>query len=103
MAPSDSTISLKIEDVVENNEVKISSLNDILKAIASFNSKRDLDYVLKQVVHYAAGLTNSGAASIILAGNSGDELIIAHSTDLKKVLNSQDIKVLRGHVLIVAR
>ncbi len=96
MVQPDSTISLKIEDVVRNKEVKISSLNDILKAIASFNSKLDLDYVLKQVVRYAAGLTNSGAASIILAGNSENELVIAHSTDLKKSIKFPRHKGIAG-------
>ena len=92
----DSTISLKIEDVVENKEIKISSLNNILKAIASFNSKLDLDHVLKQVVHYAAELTNSGAASIILVGNSRDELTIAYSTDLKKSIKVPRYKSIAG-------
>ena len=96
MEQPDRTISLKIEDVVENKEVKISSLNSILKAIARFNSKLDLDYVLKQVVHYAAELTNSGAASIVLAGNSESELTIAHSTDLNESIKFPKHKGIAG-------
>ncbi|MCP4264116.1 MAG: sigma-54-dependent Fis family transcriptional regulator [Candidatus Brocadiaceae bacterium] len=75
--------SLVLKDAVKNKDLKKSHLQNILKASAIINSKLDIHHVLKQVIHFALKLTNSVAASIILLSDTEDELVIAHSTDLK--------------------
>ena len=70
---------LDIADVIKNKDLKEGRLHDILEAIAVVNSKLELNYVLKQVIHYAVRLTNSTAASIILKSDTNDDYVIAYS------------------------
>ncbi len=76
--------SLDSKDAINRNkDINKSHLQNILKASAIINSKLDLNHVLEHVIHFALKLTNSVAASIILLSDIEDELVIAHSTDLK--------------------
>ena len=80
MIKSKGTISLNIEDVIENKNLTEIHLHDILEASAIINSKLELNYVLKHVIFHASRLTNSVATSIILICDSTDDLIIRFAT-----------------------
>ncbi len=90
------TISLDIADVVKKKNLKDIPLNNILKAIAIINSKLELHHVLKHVIQHATKLTKSVAASIILTSDSDNDLVIAHSTDLKSNFRFPRAKSIAG-------
>ncbi len=96
MGKLNKTISLDIADVVKNKNLRNIPLHNIFKAVSIINSKLELNYVLKHVIHHATKLTKSVAASIILTSDSDNELIIAHSTDLKSNFKFPRAKSIAG-------
>ncbi|MCP5006693.1 MAG: sigma-54-dependent Fis family transcriptional regulator [Planctomycetes bacterium] len=75
------TLSLNIDDVIKNKNLKEVHLHDIIKAATIINSKLDLQYMLEQIISHATRLTQSSVASIILTSNTDNSLVIAHSTN----------------------
>ncbi len=90
------TTTLNIADVVKSKDLKNIPLHNIFKAIAIINSKLELSHVLKHVIQHATKLTKSVAASIILTSDSDNELVIAHSTDLKSNVKFPKAKSIAG-------
>ncbi len=80
MGQLNDTISLNIGDFIRNKSLKHNRFHDILEAVTIINSKLELNYVLKEVISLATRLTDSIAASIILTGDSDDDLVIACSS-----------------------
>ena len=94
-----SMVSLDIVDVIKNKDEKNVPLSDILEAVAIINSKLDLNHVLKKVIYYAIKLTSSVAASIILTNDSDNDLVIAHSTDMKSNIRFPRTKGIAGQCI----
>ena len=80
MEELNTVINLDVSDVIKNKSFKKTRLNDVLEAITIINSKLELNYVLKQVIHFATEITNTVAGSIILTSDKDNDLIIAYPT-----------------------